>query len=194
MNSRLQTLVADVRAHRERFEAFSRSLDDAELARPVPQSEWIVKDYISHLATIDLTVREWFRTLATGEAPPPSSEKPTERPAFDIDAWNNRQVAKRRDAPVEAILEEAASNRAELLDIMELFSDATLDSDIPFPGDANRDASAINFGGYLIAWATHDPAHTRDMLRALPERQDDPVLREWLDGVSFGSWPPTARL
>jgi hypothetical protein len=194
LNPRLQPLVAEVRAHREHFDAFARSLDASELARPVPQSEWIVKDYISHLATIDLTVREWFRTLATGEAPPPSVDKPTERPAFDIDAWNNRQVAKRRDVPVGDILAEAGTLRAELLEIMELFSDEVLDSDIPFPGDANRQASAINFGGYLVAWATHDPAHAMDMLRALPERQNEPLLREWIDGVSFQSWPPTARL
>lgn len=180
--------------HRVRFESFARSLSDDELALPVPQSEWIVKDYISHLATIDLTVKEWFRTLATGEAPPPSREKPTERPAFDIDAWNNRQVAKRREATVEQILEEAATNRAELLAIMDLFSDATLDADIPFPGDANRAPSSMNFGGYLIAWATHDPAHTLDMLRALPGRRDEQELRDWLDGVTFESWPPASRL
>lgn len=194
MNSRLAPLIERVKDHRRQFERFARSLSEEELARPVPQSDWIVKDYISHLATIDLTVREWFRTLATGEAPPPGTEKPSERPAFDIDAWNNRQVAKRRDAPVEAILEEAAANRAELLLIMDQFSDATLDADIPFPGDANRKASSINFGGYLVAWATHDPAHALDMLRALPGRRDEPALKEWLDGVTFESWPPASRL
>lgn len=194
MNPRLVPLIERVKEHRRQFEGFARSLSDDELSQPVPQSDWIVKDYISHLATIDLTVREWFRTLANGAAPPRSTEKAAERPAFDIDTWNNRQVAKRRDTPVETILEEAAANRAELLAIMGEFSDATLESDIPFPGDANREAASINFGGYLIAWATHDPAHTLDMLRALPGRKDEPGLKQWLDAVTFESWPPTSRL
>ena len=42
--------------HRAKFEVFCRSLSDEQLNRQVPSSTWIVKDFISHLATIDGTV------------------------------------------------------------------------------------------------------------------------------------------
>ncbi len=196
MNVRMTPLIETVRDHRDRFDRFALELRDDELQRPVPGSGWTVKDYITHIATIDLTVREWFRSMVEGTPAIPAdpNAKPEEQPAFDIDAWNNKQVARRRDQPVETIIEEGRVLRDELLDIMAQFTDEVLDSEIPFPGDANRPAQDINFGAYLVSWATHEPAHALDMLRALPERQDNPELRRWLDSVEFQEWPPAKGL
>ncbi len=196
MNPRVVPLIEAVRNHRDRFDSFALSLSEEDLKRPVPGSDWIVKDFVSHIASIDLTVREWFRSLA-GKAPAAAQdpqEKPEERPGFDIDAWNNRQVARRRDLPVEQIVEDGRLLRDELLQVIAEFPDEVLNSDIPFPGDANRSPQDINFGAYLVAWATHEPAHALDMLRALPERKEDPELHRWLDAVEFSVWPPKQGL
>lgn len=197
MHRRIQPVVDEVRRHRARFDDFCRGLSDEQLARPVPESTWIVKDYISHLATIDKTVAVWFESLADGAAPASAETRDAADAggaAFDIDAWNDHQVAKLRDTPVADLLALAREHRARLLAAMDRFTDATIDADILFPGDANRRPETINFGGYLIAWATHDPAHARDMLRALPERARDPALRIWLDSATIEAWPPTGRL
>jgi hypothetical protein len=196
VNPRIAPLIEAVRTHRDRFDSFALELSEEELQRPVPGSDWIVKDFISHIESIDLTVREWFRSFVDGTPPAPAQtgEKPEESPGFDIDAWNNRQVLRRRDQPVEKIVEEGRILRDELLGIMARFSDEVIDGDIPFPGDVNRKPEPVNFGAYLVAWATHEPAHAMDMLRALPERKDDPALRRWLDAVEFSGWPPTKGL
>ena len=34
---------------------------------------------------------------------------------------------------------------------------------------------------FLQGWARHDPIHVADMIKALPERAEDPQLKEWLD-------------
>jgi hypothetical protein len=198
MHARVQPVVDEVRRHRARFDDFCRTLKEEQLNRPVPESTWIVRDYISHLATIDKTVVVWFESLADGGAAPAAAQTRDAADAggaaFDIDAWNDGQVTKLRDTPVPELLNLARDHRTHLLAAMDRFTDATLDADIAFPGDANRPPESINFGGYLTAWAKHDPAHARDMLRALPERARDPALRIWLESATIGAWPPAGRL
>ena len=43
----------------------------------------------------------------------------------------------------------------------------------------------ITFLRYLQLWAGHDPAHSADMLRALPERRGDLALKEWFEPYGF---------
>ena len=57
--------------HRQQFEVFCRSLSEEELSRPVPNSDWTVKDFIIHLAQFDEEVTRWMVALKEGriEAP-----------------------------------------------------------------------------------------------------------------------------
>ncbi|HET9200038.1 MAG TPA: DinB family protein [Dehalococcoidia bacterium] len=182
-------MVDEIADHRARFETFCRSLSPEELARDVPESEWQVQDYIAHLATIDQTVTRWFAALAAGERPPGGSEG-GEGQRFDIDRWNNGQVERRRGLSVDELLSEAADKRAQLLTVMERLSDEVVDGDIYFPGDAHRPPMNLKLEHYLVGWAKHDPIHVGDMLRALPERQSDPELTNWLEQSRISSWPP----
>jgi hypothetical protein len=34
---------------------------------------------------------------------------------------------------------------------------------------------------FIAGWAHHDAVHVADMLKALPERADDPDMRAWMD-------------
>jgi DinB superfamily len=172
-------IVREIEEHRTRFEDFCRSLSDEELDRLVPPDrEWQVKDYISHLATIDQGVQPWFEALAQGKETPRAGTEGQER--FDVDRWNQGQIERRREHDVEQILAEGARHREMLKATMNAFQEATLESVFHFPGDAKRPPMDIPFGMYLRGWAKHDPMHAHDMLRALPERADDPGLRDWL--------------
>ena len=46
---------------------------------------------------------------------------------------------------------------------------------------AKREAVKLPLKLWLMGWAQHDPIHVADMLKALPERADDPALRAWID-------------
>ncbi len=54
MNGTVAQVVPVIRENRRKFEDFCYSLSDAQLARPVPSSTWIVKDFAAHLATLDV--------------------------------------------------------------------------------------------------------------------------------------------
>jgi hypothetical protein len=174
MDPRLEPVVADTVAQRQRFEAFVRSLSAEELHRPVPETPWRVKDYVAHLATIDIWVGGWFKAWANGQ--PWSFTREDGRP-FDIDAWNQERIDERRDADSDALLKEAAGLRAPLLATFEEFSPALLDRPFDFRG------RTISFLRYLQLWTAHDPAHSLDMLRALPERAADPAIEAWVGPV-----------
>jgi len=67
---------------------------------------------------------------------------------------------------------------------------------VPFGGDRkviDLPATKVQLEGLLWAIALHDPNHTQDILRAIPNRE--PEVREWLASVDFGRVPEeiTAR-
>ena len=43
----------------------------------------------------------------------------------------------------------------------------------------------ITYLGYFQLWARHDAVHTADMLRAIPERKEEPALKKWLATYGF---------
>jgi len=174
MDPRLEPILLTTNANRAQFEGFCRALEPAELSLPVPGDPWVVRDYIAHLATIDLYVAQWFEAMADGVrwAPEASGGGP-----FSIDTWNEEQVRPRRDMPVDDILAEGAVLRERLLATFPRFSAETLESTFTF-----RD-NTITFLRYLELWTLHDPAHMQDMLKALPARAADPGLRAWLESA-----------
>lgn len=170
MHASVEPVVATTNAHRATFEAFCRSLSPAELERDVPGSTWLVRDFIAHLATIDLYVGEWFRNLADGSRWRPEGEGGT---PFNIDTWNEAHVQKRRKLGVDELLTEAAAYRDQLWQAVDRFTSEVLERRFDFRGHE------ISHLRYLELWAGHDPAHSADMLRALPERASDGELMAW---------------
>ena len=175
MDADVQAVVDIIVADRARFAAFVRALSDEELARPVPDSSWIVKDFVSHLATLDPIMVSWFVAIAAGgEATSGSGGN------FNIDAFNDKKVAERRDRPIEEILAEGERERTALIAVLQRFDAAALARTIHFGGDSKRPGADIPFGQYLRGWARHDAIHTADMLKALPERRADSAVAAWL--------------
>lgn len=170
----VQAIVNQIAAERERFERFCRSLSEEELWRPVPESTWVVKDFISHLATIDLPVAAWFSTI---QGRPVARTEAGE--AWDVDRFNDEQVAKRRERAVEEILAEAATARTAMIAMLDRFTEEQVAGTTRFGGDSKRPASEVQVLRYLQGWARHDVIHVADMLKALPERREDPPIVTW---------------
>lgn len=177
MGDDVDAVIAKIAAERTRFEAFCRALSDEELARAVPQSSWLVRDYISHLATIDGPVRAWFGAMLDGE---PTTRTGDDGRTWDVDRFNDAEVAARRERSVEQILAEAAVERALMVEQVRRFTPAHLAASVRFGGDSKRPPSVVMLGQYLRGWARHDVIHVQDMLRALPGRRTDPLVTEWL--------------
>jgi hypothetical protein len=55
-----------------------------------------------------------------------------------------------------------------------------LDAIIRFGGDRKRPPVDVPLGQFLAGWARHDAIHVADMLKALPERRNDPEIVAWL--------------
>lgn len=180
MTPEIESVLIDLDAHRAKFETFCRSLSEEELDREVPNSHWLVRDFIAHLATIDGPVRVMFESM-TGEQPTGTSTPETSSgERWDVDRWNDSRVAARRTKSVDEIFEEAAHERARMHEALANLSETDLDKTMHFGGDNKRSAADIRLGDYIRGWAKHDVIHVADMLRALPGR-DTPEVRAWLD-------------
>ena len=168
-NEQAQAIVKTIREQRERFEEFCRSLSEEELSRSVPDSTWLVKDFVSHLATLDPVLVRSFEAAAAGER----------EEQYDLDALNDAEVAERRGWPLERILEEAAGNREQLVETLGAMTDEQLARTMHFQGDAKRSPADLPLRVFLMGWAYHDAIHAADMLKALPERAEDGELQTW---------------
>ena len=175
----IERLTQQFRTNRIRFNAFCVSLSDEELERPVQDSTYRVKDFASHLATLDTELTRWFEAVSEGEINAPAQS--ADGSPFNVDQWNDARVAERCDWSLGQILDEAAHNRAAFLEALSQLTDEGIEQTFHFAGDNKRDPADIPFKLFLFGLARHDPIHVADMLKALPERAGDPEIQAWLD-------------
>jgi hypothetical protein len=174
----VQQIIDVIVEERNRFELFCRSLTAEELARPVPDSAWQVRDFIAHLATVDRPVAAWFAAI---QGEPQQGDRPgASQDNRGIDGFNDAAVAKRRDRSVQELLAEAARERAALVEVLGRFTEEQVASTVRFGGDSKRPPTDLQVSRYLQGWARHDVIHVADMLKALPERRMDPLIADWL--------------
>ncbi|MCH7953212.1 MAG: maleylpyruvate isomerase N-terminal domain-containing protein [Chloroflexi bacterium] len=176
---RMQKTIDTIKDERRRFEAFCRSLSEEELTRPVPDSTWIVRDFIPHLGTLDTELIRWFEGVASGV--PDAIERDADGRPFQLDNWNDSTVAERREWTLDKIFDEAAANRERLIVTLEKLTDEQTDSVTKMAGDSKRPPADVPLKLFLAGWAHHDAVHVADMLKALPERADEPEMRAWMD-------------
>ncbi len=178
-NETITRLVQGFRTNRERFEAFCRSLSEEELGRPVADSTWVVKDFVSHLGTLDTVFIRQFESFAAGK--PATLGQSEDGTRFDIDKWNDAEIEKRKGWTLTQILDEAKPNRERFLEALSKLTDEQIEQTMHFSGDNKRDPADIPFKLFLSGLARHDPIHVADMVKALPERAAEPELAAWLD-------------
>jgi hypothetical protein len=183
---RIQPILDEQARHRIEFEGFCRSLSAEELATPVPDAPWTVHGYVAHLATIDALIAPFLAPLVgITDVPRPEVAPPA---PFDIDEWNEEIVPLRDSASIDELLAEAAQTRSQFVRVLSALSDQQLDMMIPFGGDRkviDLPATTVKLEDLLWAIALHDPNHTTDILRALPQRE--PELRDWLATADLDS-------
>ncbi|HET9477537.1 MAG TPA: maleylpyruvate isomerase N-terminal domain-containing protein [Dehalococcoidia bacterium] len=182
-------LIERFKDNRERFIAFCRSLSDEELERAVPSSSYRVKDFVSHLATLDPVMAGQFERAAQGRMQ--ELGRGDDGAVFDVDTYNDGEVAARRDWTLDQMLEEAAANRVTFLSSLAKLEDEHIDRVIHFTGDNKRDPADLPFKIFLQGLARHDQIHVADMVKALPDRAEDPEIRAWLDDTVV-KWYQTA--
>ena len=176
---RMQKTIDTITTERRRFEEFCRSLSEEELARPVPDSTWLVRDFIPHLGTLDTELIRWFDGVANGV--PDAAVRDADGRPFELDDWNDSAVAQRREWTLDEIFDEAAGNREKLMITLERLTDEQTDAVYKFAGDSKRPPADVPLKLFLAGWAHHDAIHVADMLKALPERADDPDMRAWMN-------------
>jgi len=181
--------IERTREQRKKFEAFCRSLSEEELNRPVPDSTWIVKDFVSHLGSLDPTLTRFFSLTAKGR--PEEAVLTDGANSLDIDALNDELVAERRDWSLERILDEASANRTVLITALEAISEEDVGRVIHFQGDDKRSPAQLPLKAFMRGWSLHDPIHVADMVKALPERAEEPEMKAWLDDTVV-KWYQTA--
>jgi hypothetical protein len=136
---------------------------------------WRVQDYIAHLASIDIYVADWFEHHADGTRFRAMNDDGT---PFNIDTWNEARIVERTDASLDDLFGEAARHRDRLWAAVNRFTEDQLAQQFNFRG---RD---ITFLRYLQLWTAHDPAHTADMLKGLPNTRREEVSG-WLGKYSL---------
>lgn len=189
MNPRARLVIDELARHRAQFEHFCRDLEPGELAAQIPGAPWTVQDYIAHLCTIDALIAHAFAAQVGQTAPAPDTPYPQ---PFDIDDWNHEAVQSRGGRSIDELLTEAAEHREHMAAAIAAMTDEHLDRIIPYGGDRKAlglQPSMVRFGGLLWGIAIHDPTHTRDILKALPERAEQPAIQEWLASVNDSMIP-----
>jgi len=78
----------------------------------VPESSWIVKDFVSHVGSLDPELARTFEAAAAGR--PEEAGLTTDGRPYDLDALNESLVTERRSWPLERILAEGARDRSAL--------------------------------------------------------------------------------
>jgi len=184
MHPDVAAVLQELDAHRARFIVFCRLLSPEELGLAVPASDWQVRDFIAHLATIDVPVTAMFTALQQRED--------VERAAasddrWDVDRWNQGRIEQRRGRGVHELLTEAAEARVELRKVLAAFDEDALERKLRFGGDARRAPAEVRVLDYLRGWCKHDPMHVVDMLRAIPMRRTA-VVEQWIDDPVIASY------
>ncbi len=111
--------------------------------RPWPDA-WSIKDHVTHLAAIEEAVVAFAGRLLTEERPVAD--------AYDVDAWNARQLAKRAYLTWAETLTDLAAAREQLLALLD---------EVPEP--------ALSYTGSHPVWG--DPITLASVLR-VPYRHE----------------------
>lgn len=156
MSARKQQLIQELTEAREQLLSLCRQLTDQEWLLPTDEGVWTVKDNVLHLSISEPGLLRLAQRALRGE--------PLRSQDFDLDYYNQRQVAKYREKTVEAILEDLQSARASTLAFI-----ASLDN-----SDLDIEAEDKYFGRVTVEYlirriATHDRHHMEVIRKAISQ-------------------------
>lgn len=118
-----EELLAALRGDAGRLPELVGAIGEAELARGVYENGWDARQLLAHLAAIEWT---YPRLIERAEAATTGGSDSSAGGMFDMDAYNERQVAKRSEAGIGALLEEFGRNRAATIEAVAAADGALL--------------------------------------------------------------------
>ena len=116
-----EELLTALREDAGRLPEVVGAIGETDLARGVYENGWSARELLAHLAAIEWTYPRLIERAGAGGSDGSSGG------AFDMDAYNARQVARRAEASVGELLEEFGRNRAATIEAVANADAALLD-------------------------------------------------------------------
>jgi uncharacterized damage-inducible protein DinB len=128
-------------------------LSEEEMTRIQVEGVWTIKDILGHIASWEETCLEPLRRYADGA---PFEVEVIE----DYLTWNDEQAARKRDVPLDAILDELATVRQELIEAASRLSAGQRERRVPFSWGGEGTIAEV-----LDVFYRHELEHVRSIQR-----------------------------
>jgi uncharacterized damage-inducible protein DinB len=143
-------------AARGRLLSAVEGLDEAQWDWQPDDGRWSVRLTLAHVGSAQWSHLEVARRLAAGET--------VELPGFDLDAWNEAQIAKRAGWPVDRVLADLEAAQQASFAFLDGLDAETLARTGTHPA-----LGEMSVGQVIRVIGLHDNVHRRDLLRLLGE-------------------------
>jgi uncharacterized damage-inducible protein DinB len=120
-----EEVLARLAGSRRALHQAIEGLSEEEMTQPQVEGVWTVKDVLGHIASWEETCLEPLQRYADGG---PFEVEVIE----DYMAWNNEQAARKRDIPLDTILDELATVRQGLVEAASRLSAGQWKQRVPF--------------------------------------------------------------
>ena len=120
-----EEIIAAIGQVRERLDGLEARIV-ANLDRPLLSGSWTVHDALCHLAADSNAVPAFVQRIQRAV-----QGEPRRAPGFDVDAYNERQIALRKQRPIEEVLRELRDGLSADVDRVEQLDEAFLLQTLP---------------------------------------------------------------
>ena len=149
----------------QRAEKMAANLSEADLAKPVYGGpDWTVKDVFAHLASMGASPM-FFIGMAQ-RAMSGSGGGGGMGAGFDVDAFNNQQVASRRDKTIFELLAEFRQGHEKGVEAIAATPDEVLSFQMPNPF---QEGISCPLDMIAASCGDHEAQHLMDITQALRE-------------------------
>jgi hypothetical protein len=159
-----QELVDALRAFAQRAEEVAAGLSPDDWNKTTYEQGWSVKQAFCHLAGTSAAA-PFMISLAANPRPPSGGTGGDggTAAAFDVDAWNAREVANREGKPIEEILTEVKTGHENSIKAVQAASDELLAKEFRAPWGL-----VAPLGDVLLEMVNgHDGGHLDDIEQVL---------------------------
>ena len=118
-----EDLLGQMEKARGELRASYQGLSDEQMARLGAVGEWSVKDVLSHVASWDEVMLPDLARIARGETPALAS---IDVEGANYDAANAAIMSQRRDRPLDHVLRELDTDRADIIAAVSRLPDSAL--------------------------------------------------------------------
>ena len=146
-----EEMLQRLQEERQRFLQALEGLSDEQLCQPNAVGKWSIKDVLGHLA-------DWERMFMEEVVRVREEEPPVEPWREGIDRLNAKLAAKKKDLPLDHIMEEFFRVRRELINTIESLPEEAL------PRNVSVHRQRRNVEWYVAEAWKHDQEHLPDIL------------------------------